>query len=347
MQIRNKRVLVTGGAGFIGSNLVDALIARGNTVTVLDDFSTGHRENLKSAAATGKATIVEGSIMDYPLCERLVREADVVFHLAVQCLRLSFTDPVLVHEVNATGSLNLLRACIPEGKIPCSGTGNPSHIEKFIYVSSSEVYGSAITAPMSEDHELNPTTVYGASKLAGELYTRAYQTSWELPTVILRPFNSYGYREHWEGASGEVIPRFAALIMNGMPPIIFGDGEQTRDFTFVTDTVEGMILAAESDALVGQAVNIARGEEISIKGIAERLLATLDKKDLSIEWHSERPGDVRRHYADVALLTKATGFRPSTGIDQGIGKFVEWFTTEFKNPAVLVKEVAERNWERN
>lgn len=340
MEIRNKRVLVTGGAGFIGSNLVDELAARENSVVVLDDFSTGRPENLRNAVATGHVNIIDGSILNYPVVEKLVRNTDIIFHMAVQCLRLSFTDPVLVHEVNATGTLNLLRACIDEH-------GN-SNIEKFVYVSSSEVYGSAKTAPMAESHELLPTTVYGASKLAGELYTRAYQTSYGLPTVILRPFNSYGYREHWEGASGEVIPRFAVRILNDMPPVIFGDGEQTRDFTFVLDTVKGMILAAESDELIGQAVNIARGEEVSIKDIAQTMLDALGKKNLRIEWQDERPGDVRRHYADIALLEKATGFRPQTAISEGINKYIDWFQKEFKNPSLLLSDVQQvRNWENN
>lgn len=350
MEIKNKRVLVTGGAGFIGSNLVDGLAARGNKVTVLDDLSTGKKENLQKAlsASGSKVEFVHGTILDYPLVRKLVQESDLVFHLAVQCLRLSFTDPILVHEVNSTGTLNLLRACVADGSSPDpTNSGNPSHIQRFVYVSSSEVYGSAKTAPMGEAHELDPTTVYGASKLAGELYTRAFQTSWNLPTVILRPFNSYGYREHWEGASGEVIPRFAARILNQQAPIIYGDGEQTRDFTFVTDTVEGMILAAQSDDLVGRAVNIARGEEVSIKYIAESLLKSMDAKGLSIQWQAERPGDVRRHYADVALLEKTTGYRPKTTINEGLSLFLDWFKGEFKDPSILVKDVEARNWERN
>ncbi len=329
-----KHILVTGGAGFIGSNLVDALISQGNTVTVLDDFSTGKPDNLAKAEATGQLTLIEGSILDTTLVKRLVQDVDIIFHLAVQCLRVCFDRPHHVHEVNATGTLNLLESV---------RVLNPK-LERFIYVSSSEIYGTAKQTPMSESHLLLPTTTYGASKLAGELYTKAYHTTYNLPVTILRPFNTYGYREHYEGASGEVIPRFIVNILNDKPPVIFGDGKQTRDFTFVTDTVEGLIRAAGEEQFIGEAVNIAYGEEVSIKEIAERLLKALGREDLSISYQADRPGDVYRHYADVTKLQQTTGYKPSISIEEGLKLYIDWFKANYPNPEKLLDECQLENW---
>lgn len=334
MQLKGKKILVTGGAGFIGSNLVDALV-KNNDVIVLDDYSTGKADNLRDARPSGNLQVVEGSIMNYELVKSLVADVDVIYHLAVQCLRVCFDKPHYVHEVNATGTLNLLEA---------AHTLNPK-LERFIYCSSSEAYGTAKVVPMNEDtHPLEPTTVYGASKLAGELYTKAYYITYGMPTTVLRPFNTYGYREHYEGASGEVIPRFVIRILNGLQPIIFGDGSATRDFTFVTDTVESLIRAGETDAFIGQAVNLAYGQEVSIKRIAELLLKQLGREDLGIEWQPERPGDVHRHYADVKRLQDATGWKPAIDIERGLQLYIDWFKNEYPDPAKLLAECQTHNW---
>lgn len=334
MQCKNKKILVTGGAGFIASNLVDRLIQH-NEVIVLDDFSTGKVGNLENALSSGKLTLQEGSILDCELLKNIVKDVDIIYHLAVQCLRVCFDRPHYVHEVNASGTLNLLEAC---------RLVNPN-LQRFIYCSSSEAYGTAKIVPMNEStHPLAPTTVYGASKLTGELYTQAYFRTFGMPTMVLRPFNTYGYREHYEGASGEVIPRFVIRILNGLPPIIFGDGSATRDFTFVSDTVEGLIRAGECDSFLGQAVNIAYGQEISIKAIAERLLKLLDQESLGIQWEAERPGDVNRHYADITSLYSATGWKPSIDIEQGLQLYVDWFRQEYSNPNALLNECQTHNW---
>lgn len=345
MKISGKKVLLTGGAGFIGSNLAELLLKHDNEVIILDDFSTGKKENLEKLNANPKLTVVEDSIMNFPLVQELVSKVDVIFHLAVQCLRLSFTNPQLVHDVNATGTLNLLRACLGGGSDPSAyREGRQKKIERFVYVSSSEVYGSAKTAPMPESHILEPTTVYGASKLAGELYTIAHFHSWGLPAVVIRPFNSYGYNEHWEGASGEVIPRFAARIMNGLPPVIFGDGQQTRDFTFVTETAAGMLAVAECDEAIGQCVNVAHGQEVSIAKIAELLLHKLGRTDLAVEYLPERPGDVRRHYAEVSYLKKLTGFQAQIPIEKGLDLFIDWFKQKYNQTPELISSVQTKNW---
>ena len=339
MELRNQRILVTGGAGFIGSHLVDALLAAGNTVTVLDDFSTGHRHNLEDALKTGRLTILDGNILDDDTLKRALKLADddveVVFHLAVQCLRVCFDQPEYVHDVNATGTLRVLEAV----------RTHAPNLARFVYVSSSEVYGTAIEAPMTEQHPLRPTTVYGASKLAGESYALAHFKTHGLPVVIARPFNTYGEREHYEGTSGEVIPRFLVRMLNNLPPTLFGDGTQTRDFTNVANTVKGLIRVAETDALLGEAVNIAYGEEVSIAAIADHLRTILKRPDLANEFAERRPGDVDRHYADISRLTQATGFRPTIGIVEGLERYVARFIADHPSPSALLADCQHTNFQ--
>ncbi|RKY84776.1 epimerase, partial [candidate division KSB1 bacterium] len=278
MKLKNKKVFVTGGAGFIGSNLVDEL-AEDNFVVVLDDFSSGKRENLSQHKDNENVQIIEGDIRNKELMFEILRGIDVLFHLAVRCLRVSISDPEINHEVNATGTLNLLLAA------------KENNVSRFVYVSSSEVYGTAKKVPMKEDHPKEPMTVYGASKLTGELYAKAFFNVYGYPVIIVRPFNTYGPREHFEGPYGEVIPRFFVRVLNNKPPVIFGTGKQTRDFTYVSDSVKGIILAAESDELIGDAVNIAYGKEVSINEIAELVIKTTGKDSIRPVYEKERPGD--------------------------------------------------------
>jgi UDP-glucose 4-epimerase len=198
-------------------------------------------------------------------------------------------------------------------------------VERFVYVSSSEVYGTAVTVPMREDHPLTPTTPYGASKLAGEAYARSYYLTFGLPVVIVRPFNTYGPREHFEGVYGEVIPRFMLRAMNDLPPIVFGDGKQTRDFTEVSDIVRGILLSSECEALIGETVNIAAGKEVSINEVAQIVLTSLGRNGKLAPLHMDhRPGDVRRHYADISKARQVLNFEPEIGIAQGIQHYIDW-----------------------
>jgi UDP-glucose 4-epimerase len=246
------RVLITGGAGFIGSHLADALISRGHHVTVLDDLSTGSRENLADAQSTGKLRLIEASILDPPALEAAIKGCARVYHLAVQCVRRSLGQPIENHKVNATGTLLTLEAARKAG------------VQRFIYCSSSEVYGNASHEILSEDNtQCAPSTVYGAAKLVGEYYSKAYLRTYGLPTVVVRPFNAYGPREHVQGELAEVIPRFMIRALNGKPPIIFGSGKNSRDFTYVTEVAAGLAIASECDALVGGTVNIAFGRMVT------------------------------------------------------------------------------------
>jgi UDP-glucose 4-epimerase len=323
------RVLVTGGAGFIGSHLVEALVAGGAVVTVLDDFSSGRRENLADVA--DRVAVVAGDLLDAAARGQALAGAEVVMHLATRCVRLSFSDPVEIHRVNSEGTYRLLLDAVAH------------RVRRFVYVSSSEVYGSAVRAPMAEDHPLAPTTVYGATKLAGEHYTQAMTRSFGLASVVVRPFNTYGPRAHFEGAYGEVIPRFTVRLLNRRRPVIFGDGAQTRDFTEVSDTVTGILLAATRGPDTGQAINVARGEEATIARLAS-LLAERIAPGLTAEHDAARPADVRRHLADIALAVRTLGFTPSVALEDGLSRYVEWFRAAHPDPSVCLPMAESRNF---
>ncbi|MCL5018366.1 MAG: GDP-mannose 4,6-dehydratase, partial [Candidatus Pacearchaeota archaeon] len=301
-----KNILVTGGAGFIGSNLVDELLKNpDNKITVVDDLSTGNEDTIRHNYSNPNFKFIKEDIRNYSQIKKICSDTDKIYHLAVQCIRMSIFDPDLVHDVNVTGTLNLLKASLE------------NNVKKFIYISSSEVYGTAKTVPMSEEHPKEPTTIYGASKLAGENYTKAFTRTHGLNTVIIRPFNSYGPREHFEGAYGEVIPKFSVRVKNNKRPLIFGEGKQTRDFTYISDTVAGIILASDSEELNGDVVNIAYGHEVSVNEIAKYILENFDSK-LQPKYCPPRPGEILRHYADVSKAKKILNFHSKVGIEEGI-----------------------------
>lgn len=308
------KILITGGAGFIGSHLTDRLLKMGNEVIVLDNFSVGDNENLGATLKSPCIKVIHGDIRNVRLVNALVKKVDYVFHLAVQCLGLSLRRPKFVHEVNDTGTVNLCMAFLR----------NKKDSRRLIYVSSSEVYGTAQYIPMDERHPLLPTTPYGASKAAGELYVRAFACTWHIPVVIVRPFNTYGPRARTDAYSA-VIPNFVDNALKREPPIIFGDGNQTRDFTYVSDTVDGIVKSAYCDDLIGDVINIARGEEVSVKRISEIVLDLTEMKGkVKPIFREERPGDVRRHFADVSKARKLLHFEPKVSIEEGIRRYIEW-----------------------
>lgn len=325
---------MTGGAGFIGSNLVDALAAREtDEIIVADDFSSGKRENVAQHASNPRVRVAELDIRNKDAVRAIMRGVDAVYHLAVQCVRVSIRDPYLVHDVNATGTLHLLTAALDE------------NIKRFVYCSSSEVYGTATRVPMDEEHPPAPTTPYGASKLAGEVYARSFFLTYGLPVTVVRPFNTYGPREHFEGPYGEVIPKFVVRALNDAPLVIFGDGTQTRDFTEVSDTVRGLCMAGECDALVGDAVNIARGQEVSVATLAQIVLDTLPESKSVIEHQAPRPGDVLRHYADITKARRVLGFEPRSALREGVKRYVDWLRRSEFDPRAMLRQEKLRNWE--
>lgn len=329
---KSKRILVTGGAGFIGSHLVDYLISLDHEVVVLDDLSTGTAENLSSAISTNKAQLATGSVLDAKALKAAMQGCDIVYHLAVQCVRRSIGMPVENHHINATGVINTLECARQAG------------VSKFLYCSSSEIYGNCGDEWLNETTSVPlPTTVYGASKLVGEHYTKAYQETYDMPVTIVRPFNAYGPREHCSGDLAEVIPRFAIKFLNGDPPVIFGDGNQTRDFTFVTDIARGIAEAGMCEEATGKTINIAYGRGRSIKEIASSLAMLCDREDIAPVFGEERPGDILALQADTKLAREILKFKPSIEFDEGLKIFLEWLNLNFLDLKVF-KDDPIRNW---
>jgi UDP-glucose 4-epimerase len=320
--------LVVGGAGFIGSALVRVLAAEG-PVRVLDDLTTGRAENLVGVPGV---ELIEGTILSRDDLAEALDGIDVVFHLACLGVRHSLHAPMENHAVNATGTLHLLEAARQRA------------VERLVYTSSSEVYGTALRVPMDEDHPTYPHTVYGGSKLAGEAYVRAYHRTWGLPTVVVRPFNAYGPRSHHEGDSGEVIPRFITRVMNGLPPIVFGDGKQTRDLTYVDDSATGIARAAESDAAIGRTINLGTGVETGIGDLAQLVLDVLGRPDLSVVHAEPRPGDVERLLADPRLAAATLGWQPTTDLEHGIRRLVAWHEEAETDWGRALAEHVDINW---
>lgn len=323
-----KTVVVTGGAGFIGSNLVELLLEKGYVVKVVDNFSVGKRENLPTKHKN--LLVFNDDVRDRKRMQVLFKDCDLVFHLATQCVRKSIRDPWLVHDVNTSGVLSVLDAALD------------NKVKRFVYVSSSEAYGSAEIVPMPESHPLNPTTIYGASKLTGELYSLAYMRTYGLPVVVIRPFNTYGYNEHFEGPYGEVIPRFVVRALNNLPLQVFGDGMQTRDFTFVTDTADGIFKAA-TKGILGETYNIARGQEVNIVNLA-KIVKKITNTNVSIQHLPDRPGDVRRHSANVLKAAIEFNFEAKIGILEGVKKYLDWFKETMPNPKEALKFYQQENW---
>jgi len=336
MQLHNLTVAVIGGAGFIGSHLVDQLAdqRRGNQIIVFDNFSTGTPDNVKGSGAR----VIRGDVRNLKALEEALGGVDVVFHLAAHCVRLSLVDPVTNHDVNATGTLNALMAARQNG------------VKRFIYCSSSEVYGNAVDSLggsqgglLGEGSPKIPTTIYGASKLLGENYTLAYHQTYDLPGTVVRPFNTYGPRSHVFGPYGEVIPRFTVLVKAGQPPTVFGDGRQTRDFTYVEDTAVGLIACAESDALLGDSVNLAHGEEVSVLQIAN-MICEIVGTEITPKHLPDRPGDIRRLGADVRKLRSLIRVEAPTPIREGLARYVRWLDSCALDYADVARRLTEKNW---
>lgn len=333
MNLGSTSVVVTGGAGFIGSALVRLLLDAGATVRVVDNLVNGKRDNLENLLDNEALSLHLVDIRDTVSMTAIMDGADIVFNLATLGVRHSIHSPHENHEVNATATLHMLSAAREVG------------VGRYVYVSTSEVYGTARTVPMTEDHPTYPMTVYGASKLAGESYTRAYYETYDYPTVVVRPFNAFGPRSHHEGDSGEVIPKFLLRCMAGQPMVIFGDGTQTRDFTYVDDSARGILLAGTSDDAIGQTINIGSNDEITINELAETVKQVVGTPDAEVIRDAPRPGDVLRLYADSRKAGTLLGFEPQVSLLEGLQRLKAWYDAQAQSPEDLLQQEKVRNWE--
>ncbi len=296
------KMVVTGGAGFIGSHLAEALVKRGDVV-VIDDLSTGKFENIARLVGDGAATFVNGSVLDLAMLRRQLSGARFVFHqAAIPSVIRSIEDPLATNDVNIRGTLNVLVAARDCG------------VGKVIFASSSSVYGDTLVLPKKESMAPNPKSPYALTKMVGEEYCRVFSLIYGLPTVSLRYFNVYGPRQRADSAYAAVIPRFIDRIKHNQRPIIYGDGRQTRDFTYVKDVVEANILAAEQ-ASTG-VYNIGSGSPISILELARRINAILEK-NMQPEFQADRQGDVRDSFASIDAAG-SFGYRPRYSLEDGI-----------------------------
>lgn len=330
--MQQETILITGGAGFIGSELVRQAASAGFAVRIVDNLVNGKRENI-SEVLSDRVEFIEADIRDLDRMKTLLRGVDRVYHLACLGVRHSIHSPRENHDVNATASLDLLRL------------SRDADIQRFVYVSSSEIYGTAHQVPITEETPAYPHTVYGSSKLAGDCYTRAYWDTYRFPTTVVRPFNSYGPRCHHEGDSGEVIPKFILRALAGQPLIVFGDGRQTRDFMYVEETAYWILQAGLSPDTLGQTINLGSGQEIEIGQLAQKVLELIRRPDGVIRHDPPRPGDVLRLWADSSRMRSLLNFESRIALDDGLQRLIGWYQASGKEPAELLRDEVVRSWE--
>ena len=308
--MKNKNILVTGGAGFIGSNLVSHLIADNNSVTVLDNFMSGYRSNLDSFPGIN---IIEGDIRDKNAVEKAMHGAEVVFHLAASVgNKRSIDQPILDAEINVIGTLQVLEAARKKG------------VRKIVTSSSAGIFGELKTIPIKEDHPIEPDSPYGCTKLCEEKLCLSYAKLYDIEAVCLRYFNVYGPNQRFD-AYGNVIPIFVFRMIRNEPIIIYGDGEQTRDFVHVDDVVQANIRAADSIGVNG-AFNIASGKRVTINRLVD-IITRGNSTKIKIEHSPERPGDVRHSLADLSLALEKINYTPTVDFERGIEQYVKWART--------------------
>ena len=309
------RYLVTGGAGFIGSNIVDELVRRGHQVVVLDDLSTGKEENL--AGVRAKIELNTGNITNLAAVQAACRGADYVIHLAARTsVPRSVEEPVETNHINVDGTLNVLVAA------------RDAKVKRFVYAASSSAYGETETLPKTEAMPAAPISPYGVSKYVGELYAQVFGRVYELENASIRYFNVFGPRQDPMSQYSGVLSRFMLALIEGKPLVIFGDGEQSRDFTYVDNVVDETLRACEASGASGMVFNGGTGVRIALNGVVDILRRVTGKK-IEVKYQPERSGDILHSQADVSLARKILGYEPRVGFEEGLRRTWEWYAAAY------------------
>jgi nucleoside-diphosphate-sugar epimerase len=318
VNLARMEVLVTGGAGFIGSHLARRLLGEGHEVRVLDNFSTGNRANLAPFAE--EVEIVEGDIQSYERVHNAVRDCEVVFHqAALPSVPRSIQDPLTSNAVNVIGTLNILLASRDSG------------VRRVVFASSSSIYGADPTLPKQEDKRPQPISPYAVAKLAAEGYCRSFAQVYALETVALRYFNVFGPRQDPLSHYAAVIPKFITALIDNRPPVVFGDGEQSRDFTYIDNVIDANLLAAGVEGVSGQTFNVACGDRISLNRLLDDLRDIVGV-DTEPTYLDPRPGDVMHSLADIGRARERLGYQPEVDFREGLRRTVDAYLSGRKDP---------------
>ena len=306
------RVLVTGGAGFIGSNLADELIKRGAKVRIVDNFLTGFRENLDEIS--GDFDFIEADVADADAVKKAVEGVEIVFHqAALPSVPRSVDDPLETHNACVNGTFNILNAARDAG------------VKRVIYAASSSAYGDQQTLPKVETMRPEPLSPYAAAKLAGELYCAVFAQVYGLETFALRYFNVFGPRQNPSSQYSGVISRFIDAFMKNGTPVIYGDGLQSRDFTYIANVVDANIKAAEATAGIGEVMNVANGERVSLLELVDVMKQVTGRTDIEVDFQPERTGDVKHSQADNTRAKEWLGYEKLVGLEEGIKRTIDWW----------------------
>ena len=311
------KYLVTGGAGFIGSNIVEELVAMGEEVVVLDNLSTGYRDNIEEFI--GDIDLIEGDIRDDEVVNKGMYGVDYVFHqAALASVPRSIDDPVLVNDVNTNGTLNVLEQARKAG------------VRSLVYAASSSAYGDSEISPKHEELRPRPLSPYAVSKLVGEHYCSVYSNVYGLPTISLRYFNVFGPRQDPESQYAAVVPIFISSLLEEKTPVIYGDGEQSRDFTFVSNVVKANILAAKSEGAEGEMMNVACGDQYTVNRLFAIIKENLES-DTEPKFADPRPGDVKHSLADISKAEQMIGYSVDVTFEEGLKKTIDWYRHNYKS----------------